>query len=140
MYGLATISVLGRLGADPELREVTVTRDGMPTAISVVSFPIAVNYKKQSGEEVTEWFTAEAWGRRAEILAKYLSKGRVIYVTGTPKVDTWFDKRSGEPRARIVVKIEKFSFIDSSAGSSARNTNDYGPEMDVESIADAILG
>lgn len=79
MSNLNKVLLIGRLGADPELR---YTADGTP----VVSFRMATSesYKDKSGnkQEKTEWHSIVAWRKLAEIAGEYLKKGRLVYVEG----------------------------------------------------------
>ena len=74
------IQVIGRLGKDPELREVGDSK--------VVNFSVATTEKgftRQDGTKVedhTEWFNCTAWNRLAEVIAKYLKQGDLIYIEG----------------------------------------------------------
>ncbi len=76
--------IVGNLGRDPEMR---YTPDGTP----VTSFSIATNRRWTGrdgtpGEETT-WFRVSVWGKQAETVAQYLSKGRLVLVEGRLKPD-----------------------------------------------------
>lgn len=79
MSNLNKVLLMGRLGADPELRYTT---DGTPVA----TFRMATSesYKDKSGvkQERTEWHTIVAWRKLAEIAGEYLKKGRLVYIEG----------------------------------------------------------
>ena len=77
---LNKIMLIGRLGADPELRYT-------PSGDPVTNFNLATSRSytdNSSGERVekTEWFEITVWGRQAESVNQYLSKGRLVYVEG----------------------------------------------------------
>jgi single-strand DNA-binding protein len=99
---------MGNLTRDPELR---VT----PKGTSIASFALAINrdWKSESGEKQTEvtFVDIEAWGKQAEVIAKYLTKGRPLYVEGRLKQDQWEDKQSGQKRTRMKVVLESFQFL-----------------------------
>ncbi len=102
------VLLLGNLTRDPELR---VTPKGTP----VCQFGLAVNrqYKDESGqtrEEVT-FVDLEAWGKQAETIAKFLTKGRPLFVEGRLKFDQWDDKTSGQKRSKLKVVLENFQFL-----------------------------
>lgn len=72
--------LIGRLGADPELRYT-------PSGDPVANFSLATSRSytdNSSGERVdkTEWFDIVVWGKQAENVNQYLSKGRLVYVEG----------------------------------------------------------
>lgn len=84
------ISLIGRLGKDPEMRYT-------PTGQAVTSFSIAVDQSyTQDGAQVksTAWFRIQAWGKRGEVCNQYLTKGKLVYVEGKLQ----FDAKTGGPR------------------------------------------
>lgn len=102
------VILLGNLTRDPELR---VT----PRGTSICQFGIAVNreFKDEGGakrEEVT-FIDVEAWGKQAELIAKYLVKGRPILFEGRLKLDQWDDKQSGQKRSKLKVVLEQLTFL-----------------------------
>ena len=84
--GLSKITVIGNLGADPEMR---YTANGDP----VTSFRVAASrrYRTRDGEdrEETEWFRVSAWGRLAEVANQYLAKGSGVFVEGRFSTSRW---------------------------------------------------
>ena len=102
------VLLLGNLTRDPEMR---VT----PKGTAVCQFGLAVNrqFKDDSGqmrEEVT-FVDLEAWGKQAETIAKYMTKGRPLFVEGRLKFDQWDDKATGQKRSKLKVVLENFQFI-----------------------------
>ena len=101
------VIVVGNLGRDPELR---YTPQGTP----LCTFSIASNErrKSQAGEaqDVTTWFRVTVWGRQAETVAQYLTKGRSVYVEGRLHVEEWTD-REGKPRFTLEVNATDVQFI-----------------------------
>lgn len=89
MYGLNKAQIIGRLGADPELKSTNTDK-------SVCSFTVATNenYKDQSGNlvERVEWHRCVAWGKTAELIAKYLKKGSLAFFEGKLQTRKWQDK------------------------------------------------
>jgi len=81
--------VIGNLGKDAELR---FTQTGRP----VCSFRMATNeqWTKEDGTkgEHTEWHSIVLWGKTAENIAKYLTKGKQVYVEGKLRTRSWEDK------------------------------------------------
>ena len=62
----------------------------------------------------------EAWGRTAEIMKQYLSKGRPVFIEGRLKLDQWEDKE-GKKQSRLRVVVENFQFIGAPAGAGGGN-------------------
>jgi len=86
------IIIAGNLGRDPEMRF-------MPNGTAVTNFSVATNRRwtdSTSGEprEETIWFRVSVWGRQAETVNEYLSKGRQVLVEGRLRPDP----QTGEPR------------------------------------------
>jgi single-strand DNA-binding protein len=108
MASLNRVMLMGNLTRDPELR---VTPKGTP----VCGLSIAINrkFKTESGEEREEvtYVDIEAWNKQAETIAKYLSKGKPIYVEGSLKLEQWEDKNTKEKRSRMKVLLQSFQFI-----------------------------
>lgn len=96
---LAKATIVGNLGADPEMR---YTSDGDP----VTSFSVAVSrrFKKKDGGDVEEttWFRVSAWGRLAEVTNEYLAKGKLVYVEGYLTGEEW---TGNDGRTRFNLKI-----------------------------------
>lgn len=112
MANLNKVMLMGNLTRDVELRAAGSSQVG--------NVSIAVNRKwtgqdGQAREEVT-YVDCEAWGKTAEVMAKYLSKGRPVFIEGRLKLDQWDDKETGQKRSRMKVVIEGFQFIDSRGG------------------------
>ena len=110
------IIVVGNLGRDPELRYT-------PQGTAVCSFTVATNERRKdrAGEpqDVTTWFRVNVWGKQAENVSKYLSKGRSVYVEGRLHVDEWSD-REGKQRYTLEVNASDVQFIDSGATATER--------------------
>lgn len=90
MYALKNkVQLIGNLGNNPEIK----TLDG---GKKMAKFTIATNesYRNTSGEKVTEtqWHNLIAWGKLAEIIEKYISKGSEVAVEGKLTYRTYNDK------------------------------------------------
>lgn len=105
---LNRVILAGRLTRDIELRYT-------PSNQAVANIGLAINRKWRSrdGEdkEETVFIDCDAWGRTAEAMAQYLSKGRGVFVEGRLKLDQWQDKDGGN-RSKLKVVIESFQFVD----------------------------
>lgn len=108
MASLNRVILIGNLTRDPELR---VT----PKGTAICQFGVAVNrqFKDESGatRDETTFVDIEAWGKQAEIIGKYLTKGRPIALEGRLKLDQWEDKQSGQKRSKLKVVLENFQFL-----------------------------
>ena len=102
--------IIGNLTRDPELR---VT----PKGTSIASFGLAINRQSKNADgshadEVT-FVDIEAWGKHADLVAKYLAKGAPAMIEGRLKLDEWTDKTSGAKRYRLKVVLENVQFLGS---------------------------
>lgn len=109
------IVLIGNLGKDPELRYT-------PQGDAVCSFSIATNERKKdkSGEfqDVTTWFKVTLWRNMAENAAKYLAKGRQVYIEGRLQVEEWTD-RDNKDRFTLAVQATDMQFIGSRGDGEA---------------------
>lgn len=101
MPSLNECKFIGNLGRDPETR---FTQDGK----AVCSFSVACSESwndKNTGEkkEHTEWVNISAFGKLAEIMDKYLSKGSKVYISGKMKTDKYTDKNGVEKYSTKIV-------------------------------------
>jgi len=103
------VLLMGRLTRDIELRYT-------PGNQAVANIGLAVNrrWRSKEGEdrEETTFVDCEAWGRTAEVMGQYLSKGKPVFIEGRLKLDQWQDK-DGSNRSKLRVVIDNFQFIDS---------------------------
>lgn len=106
MNMLNQIVLMGRLTRDPELRR---TQSGTPVA----NFAIAVDRDYVSdGNRETDFVDCVAWGKTAEFISGYFSKGRAIAVTGRLQIRSWKTDEGTTRRAAEVV-VDRGYFADS---------------------------
>ncbi len=88
------VQLIGNVGNDPEIKSF----DG---GKKVANFTIATNesYKNEKGEKVeqTEWHKVSAWGKTAEIIEKFVTKGKEVAIEGKLTHRSYEDK-NGEKR------------------------------------------
>ncbi len=117
--------LVGRLGKDPELK---YTQSGT----AVASFSLATNrsWKGQDGQrqEETTWHNIVVWGRQAEVLKEYMSKGRQIYLEGRI-ANRSYDDKEGNKRYISEVVVEEFRFL-GDRGDSGGGGGPQGPPTD----------
>lgn len=115
-----TISILGNTGRDVELRYT-------PQGVAVASFSIASNSVRntaQGKQKKTDWYNVSAFGRQAETLAKYLTKGSQILVRGKLTFNPWLS-RDGEARVSADVVMQDFEFA---GGNAAKTVHEAAEE------------
>lgn len=104
MSSLNRVQIIGYLGADPESRT-------MPSGDTVANMRIATSEKwkdKKSGQqqERTEWHTIALFNKLAEIAAKYLVKGSLVYIEGQLRTRKWQDKQGNDRYSTEIVARE----------------------------------
>jgi single-strand DNA-binding protein len=141
MSSLNKAIIIGRLGADPELRH---TADG----IAVATFNVATTEvrKDKSGnkQEKTEWHRVVAWRRLAEISGEYLKKGRLVYIEG--KIQSReYEGRDGIKRKAFEIVADNMKMLGSgmpgerderksSPGMQGQMEDDFIPEIEDDDI------
>ena len=133
MSDLNMVQVIGRLGKDPDMRYT-------PSGAAVANITVATGKKwkdKQSGEqkEKTEWHKIVFFGRSAEVIGEFCSKGSSLCVEGSLQTRKWQDKE-GNDRYSTEVKGDRFQFLGSKGGGnqqeSAPRKPDPAPKQDEE--------
>ncbi|MBQ1779377.1 MAG: single-stranded DNA-binding protein [Acidaminococcaceae bacterium] len=97
------LTIIGNLTRDPELRTTSA-------GISVCSFTVAVNRKKQGQQPEADYFSVSAWRERGENCAKFLLKGKKVCVVGPVSVRT-YQAQNGETRAQMEVTADEVEFL-----------------------------
>lgn len=104
---MSNFTGVGRLVADPELRQV-------PTGdkeTAVTSFRMAFNEYRKVGDETkrnAHFFDFVAWDTGAKTICERSKKGDQLYVECTPRQETWEDKDTGQKRSKVVFRVNRF--------------------------------
>ncbi|MBQ4132377.1 MAG: single-stranded DNA-binding protein [Desulfovibrionaceae bacterium] len=117
---LNKVMIIGRLGADPELRYAA-------TGMAVCRFNVATDeaYTDQSGQrqERTEWHRIVVFSKQAENCANYLFKGSLVYVEGALSTSKWTDQQ-GQTRYTTEIKAQRVQFLDRKGDRPAPSADD----------------
>lgn len=129
MSSLNKAMIIGRLGADPDVRYTQSN-----TAVATMSVATSERYKDKNGElqENTEWHRVVAWNRLAEICQQYLKKGSLVYFEGPIQTREWEDK-DGQKRYTTEIKALSMQMLDSrgdSGGSSKPSGSGSQPKKE----------
>lgn len=110
------VILMGNVTRDPQLKH-------LPSQTVVVDFGLASSrkYRTAEGEDREEvcFVDCAAFGKQAEVLSKYLQKGKPLFIQGRLKYDTWEDKQGGGKRSKLSVIVENFQFIGARDGSGS---------------------
>jgi single-strand DNA-binding protein len=99
--------IVGRLGADPEIRFTGTGR-------AVCNFRVATDsvWKDREGnrQKSTEWHQIVVWGQQAEVCSKYLTKGREVYVEGEIRTRS-YEGKDGNKRYVTEIIAQQVRFL-----------------------------
>lgn len=123
------IMVIGRVGKDPEVRTVSSGR-------SVAKFSLAVRRpgKDQKGQEITDWFSIDIWGKQAELAQELIRKGMLISVAGACHIDEWTDQQ-GARQKMVKIAADSFQLLESKGAAGDGGGYDSGYREQREPVA-----
>ncbi len=107
MANLNKVFLMGNLTRDPDLR---YTQGG--TAVAKFGMAINRNWTSAEGEKKEEvcFVDVTAFGRQAEVICEYCSKGRPLFVEGRLQYSSW-QGQDGQKRNKLEVVVEGFQFL-----------------------------
>jgi len=121
---LNKVLLIGNLGADPEL---SYTPQGTAKAtMRLATHEYWTNRDGSKGER-TEWHRIIAWGRLAEVMGEYATKGRARFVEGRNQTRSWED-RDGNKRWITEVVASNIQLLDSPKGATTTEEEEAGVE------------
>jgi len=112
MGSVNKVILVGNLGRDAELR---YTPGGAPVATLNLATTEVWNDKAGQKQEKTEWHRVVLWGKQAESLQEYLTKGKQIYVEGRLQTRQWDDK-DGNKRYTTEIKADRITLLGGGGG------------------------
>lgn len=105
--------IYGNLTRDPEMK-------ALPSGMQVCSFSVATNrtYNDRDGkrQEAVDYHNIVAFGKQADVIAKYLTKGSGVYVEGRLQTQSW--EKDGVKHYRTEIVLDRFEFGPKSGGST----------------------
>lgn len=120
MASFNKVVLVGNLTRPPELRHI-------PSGLAVTDIGLAVNDRRKSatGEWVDEvsFVDITVWGRWAEVICEYATKGSQLLVEGRLKQDTW--ETDGQKRSKLKVIAERTMLLGPKGGSGSRGSGGY---------------
>ena len=108
MGTINSVTVLGRLGKDPELRFT-----GSGTA--VCEFSVATDRGSRGDDQITDWHKVVAWEKQAETASKFLKKGSEVCVQGEVRYGK-FTGKDGAERFTTEIKVHRLTLIGKPSG------------------------
>ena len=123
------VMITGNLTRDAELRST-------PSGTSVLNLGVAVNDRRrnqQTGEweDYANFIDCTMFGKRAEGIAQYLTKGAKVAIEGRLHYSSWEDRSSGQRRSKVDVTIDEIEFMSSRNGASTRSSEQTPRSTDI---------
>lgn len=130
MTDLNSVVLLGNLTRDAELKYF---QNG--TAVAAVSIAVNSSRKQQDGSYADEvsFFDVNIYGKTAENLKQYLTKGKKIALTGHLKQERWQDSQSGQNRSRVVINADTVQLL----GGKEENSASFSQNIPFQSVEEA---
>ena len=113
------VELLGRVGTEPEMKYT-------PNGTAVTNLRLATDRYRRDGEDATDWHTVIVWGKTAEAVNQYVTKGQRVYVAGRLVQNTW-EGDDGQRRHRTEVHTQEVVFLDSNGNGG--NGDDGGEDL-----------
>lgn len=127
---LNTITIMGRLTRDPELRRTS-------SGVAVASFTLACerDFAAQGETRETDFIDIVAWRYTAEFVEKYFSKGQMAIVTGRLQIRNWQDKE-GNKRRSAEILADHVYFGEAKRDKTTQGEPQYDPQGGFSEIED----
>jgi single-strand DNA-binding protein len=122
MGSVNKVILVGNLGRDAELR---YTPGGAAVATLNLATTEVWNDKGGQRQENTEWHRIVLWGKQAESLQEYLTKGKQIYVEGRLQTRQWDDK-DGNKKYTTEIKADRITLLGGGGGGGRGASMDRG--------------
>ena len=121
MSGINKVTIVGRLGKDPEVRQT-----GNGQAVASLSVATSEKWKDKEGkmQEKTEWHRLVAWGQTAELAGKYLQKGSLVGFEGKLQTRDYMDKDNVKKYTTEIV-VQNMHFLESGKKDGDRTSQPF---------------
>jgi single stranded DNA-binding protein (ssb) len=123
MANLNKVTLIGRLGQDPEIR---YTQSGSAVANATIATNDFWTDKQGEKQERTEWHSLMLWGKLADLAQSYLKKGSHIFVEGRLLTRDWEDQQ-GQKHYKTEVVVTTMQFLDSRISDSESTSSATTP-------------
>ena len=136
MSGVNKVILVGNLGANPEMR---FTQGGQ--AVANLRIATSERWTDRNGQkqETTEWHRVVVFGKQAEIVGQYLTKGRQVYIEGRLQTRQWQDQQ-GQKRFSTEVVAQRVQMLGSRGDRPAEQADEMGATVPAEESIPADFG
>jgi single-strand DNA-binding protein len=115
--GLNVVNLVGRAGADPEIKY-------LESGKVVCKLPLAVT-RRSRNDDRPDWFNLEMWDKTAEVAGNYVKKGGLIGIQGSLKIETWTDAKTDKQRSRPVIRVDRLELLGSKRDTDPSAVSGY---------------
>lgn len=120
-----SVTLIGRVGGDPDVKY-------FESGTVKAKFTLAVNRRKK--DDQPDWFNVEAWGKTAEVIANYVTKGKQLAIKGSLKFDRWDDRTTGKPRSMPVILIDELEMLGGKNDANAAKVSEVPDDEDEKDL------
>lgn len=121
MSSINKVMLIGRLGADPEVKAI-----GNGTTVARLNIATSETWMKDGQkQERTEWHRVTVWGKLAEVCGKHLAKGRQVYIEGKLQTRSWEDDK-GQKRYSTEIVADTVRFLGGGGGEKKNSQSEAG--------------
>ena len=120
-----SVTLTGNITRDAELHQTSAT------GTSVLNFSIAVNDRRRNSstgewEDHANFFDITVFGKRAETIHTWCTKGTKVAIEGNLRQNTWKDKETGQNRSRVTVIANEIDFMSRGGNGGGNRSNGGG--------------
>lgn len=115
---MAAITLVGRLTRDAELKYTNA-------GDAICHFSIATDTRVKKGSEYVDepsFWDVDLWGKRGESINQYLTKGKLVAVSGSARIERW--EQDGQPRSKVKVNASDVQLLGSKSEGRQQGDND----------------
>lgn len=109
-------TIIGRLTKDNEIKYVGTNQD-----FALLNNVVATSDKDNKGNERTLFMPFSIFGKKAEVINKFLKKGDPILLQGKIVEQKWTDSKTNEPKSRFVLEATDFAFMGTNSNKQQHN-------------------
>lgn len=109
MKSINRVTLIGAVGKDPETRYTAA-------GLAITSFSLATSEKRKDKDEVTQWHNCVTFGKLAEIVSQYVTKGSKLYLDGAIQYQEY--EKDGEKRYATKIVVNDLSMLSQAQGSA----------------------
>jgi single-strand DNA-binding protein len=119
--GINKVILVGNVGRDPEIKS-------LPSGSRLATFSLATTdrrSKDENGNPRTEWHNLVAWGRLADVVEQYVTKGKQLYIEGQIRTRSW--EQDGQKKYFTEIHIQEMEMLGGRQSSDGGGFRDPGP-------------